>query len=123
LGKSGTGDGISGDAVLVKEIVEGQTELGLIDATACSEYVVEESVGYREGIDHGLVVILAIVLIESTDSFVEETKIIPALALIGHPFGLDVGRRVGYPQTRGCGNADWRTGAVLRSAVDVKFPT
>jgi hypothetical protein len=94
LGKSRASDGIAGDAVLVEDIVEGQTELSLIEAAACSECVVEEGIRDREGIDRGLVVILAVVLIESTDALVEQTKI-PALALIGNAFGLDVGRSVG----------------------------
>src|SRR3989442_6172068 len=42
LGESRASNGVTGDAVLVEEIVERQTELSLVEAAARSERVIEK---------------------------------------------------------------------------------
>lgn len=117
LGKSRASDGVASDVVLVEQVVEAQAELGLVEAAARSDRVIEVGICLVERVDGGLVVIGAVVRVERADALVEHTRV-PALALIGDAFGLGVGGRAGDPQTGGRGDNDWRTSAIRRSAVD-----
>ena len=107
LGKSRTSDFVAGDAVLVEEVIEAQSEFRLIEASACPQGIVQEGIRDGKGIDRGLVVIGAVVLVEGTDALVEQAEI-PAFTLIGDAFGLDVAGGVGDPQTGGSDDVDLR---------------
>src|SRR5260370_28199697 len=120
LGKCRASDGVASDIVLVEQVVEAQAELGLVEATARADRVIEVGICLVERVDGGLVVIGAVVRVERADALVEHTKV-PSLALIGNAFGLGVGGRAGYPQTGRRGDDDRRTSAIRRSAVDAQI--
>ena len=107
LGKSRASDRVAGDVVLVEQVVDAQAELGLVEAAARSNRVIEVGVCLVERVDGGLVVIGAVVSVEHADALVEHTKV-PALVLIGDRYGLGVGGRVGDPQTGGSDDVDLR---------------
>ncbi len=119
LGKSRASDGVASDVVLVEQVVKTQTDLGLIEAAARSDCVIEVSVCLVERIDGGLVVIGTIVRVERADALVEHTKV-PALTLIRDPFGLGVGGRIGDAETGGRCDDDRRTSTIRRRAVDAQ---
>src|SRR5215469_5705720 len=83
------GVGEAGDAVLIEEIVDAEAKLRAVEAARAADGVVEEDVGDVEGIDGGLVVIGAVVLVLSADALVEEGSV-PGAALIGEADGFDV---------------------------------
>jgi len=58
--------------VLVEQVVEAQAKLGLIEAAVRSDRVIEVGVCLVEGVDGGLVVIRAVVLVERAERFVLE---------------------------------------------------
>ncbi len=120
LVKSRASDRVASDVVLVKQVVEAQAELGLVEAPTRSDRVIEVGICLVERVDGGLVVIGAVIRIERANALVEYTEV-PALALIGGGYGLRVGGRAGDPQTGGRGNDDRRTSAIRRSAVDAEI--
>src|SRR5882762_61499 len=75
LGKSRTSDFVAGDAVLVEDVVEAQSDFRLIEVPACPQGVVQVGIRDGKGIDRGLVVIGAVVLVEGTDALVEHAEI------------------------------------------------
>jgi len=101
------GDVVASNVVLIEEVVEAQADLGLVEAPTVAHGVVEEEVAEREGINGGLIVVSAIVLVESADAFVEDAEV-KALMLPGNCFGFGVGRRVGDPQAGGRGEVELR---------------
>jgi hypothetical protein len=107
LGKSRTSDFVAGDAVLVEEVIEAQSEFRLIEASACPQGVVQEGIHDGKRTDNGLVMIGAVVLVDCADALVEHAEI-PAFMLIGDTFSFDVGGGVGDPQTGGSDDVDLR---------------
>jgi len=85
----GSRDRLACDAVLVEKIVEAQPNFALIEAATGPDGVVEKHIGDAERVDHCLIMISAVVLVESADTLIEETEI-PCLVLVGHTLSLRV---------------------------------
>ena len=99
----------AGDGVRVEEVVEAQSELGLVEAAAAAERVVDVGVCDVETGDRGLVVVCAVVEVLLADALVEEGDI-PTVVLVGCADGFDVAWSLLDPQTGGCGDVDLRRG-------------
>ena len=120
LGKGCAGDRVASDIVLIEKIVEAQTKLGLVEAAAGSDCVIEVGVGLVERVDGGLVVIAAVVLVERADALVEHTKV-PAFVLIGDGNGLGVRGRTSDPQPGGRDDVELRVEDVQAGAPPLQL--
>ena len=90
----------AGYAVEVEQVVEAQADLGLIEARAVADGVVQVGVGEAERVNRGLVVIARCRRVElGADALVEDTDV-PSRLLIGEAFGLGVGGRLRDPEAR-----------------------